>query len=95
MEEFRPLVADSVAIGLINNDELRPADCIARAGAVALTDSGRRRVIDAYERRLETLVTHPRFGYAVSYRRIFEVQARLLARFLLGEIEAYPAFCTR
>lgn len=95
MEEFRPLVADSVAIGLINNGELRPSDFIARAGAVALTDSGRRRVIDAYERRLETLVTHPRFGYAVSYRRIFEVQARLLARFLLGEIEAYPAFCTR
>jgi len=95
MEEFRPLVADSVAIGLINNGELRPYDFIARAGAVALTDSGRRRVIDAYERRLETLVTHPCFGYAVSYRRIFEVQARLLARFLLGEIEAYPAFCTR
>src|SRR6266571_3259405 len=95
MEEFRPLVADSVAIGLINNGELRPSDFIARAGAVALTDSGRRRVIDAYERRMENLVTHPRFGYAVSYRRIFEVQARLLARFLLGEIEAYPAFCTR
>jgi len=95
MEEFRPLVADSVAIGLINNGELRPSDFIARAGAVALTDGGRRRVIDAYERRLELLVTHPRFGYAVSYRRIFEVQARLLARFLLGEIEAYPAFCTR
>ena len=95
MEEFRPLVADSVTIGLINNSELRLSDFIARAGAVALTDSGRRRVIDAYERRLETLVTHPRFGYAVSYRRIFEVQARLLARFLLGEIEAYPAFCTR
>src|SRR5262249_61565 len=95
MEEFRPLVADSVAIGLINNGELRPSDFITRAGAVALTDSGRRRVLDAYERRLEILVTHPRFGYAVSYRRIFEVQARLLARFLLGEIEAYPAFCTR
>jgi CRISPR-associated protein Cas1 len=95
MEEFRPLVADSVAIGLINNGELRPLDFIARAGAVALTDSGRRRVIDAYERRLEILVTHPRFGYAISYRRIFEVQARLLARFLLGEIESYPAFCTR
>jgi len=95
MEEFRPLVADSVAIGLINNGELRPSDFMARAGAVALTDSGRRRVLDAYERRLDTLVTHPRFGYAVSYRRIFEVQARLLARFLLGEIEAYPSFCTR
>jgi CRISPR-associated protein Cas1 len=51
MEEFRPLVADSVAIGLINNGELRPSDFITRTGAVALTDSGRRRVIDAYERR--------------------------------------------
>jgi len=95
MEEFRPLVADSVAIGLINNGELRPADFLARAGAVALTESGRRRVIEAHERRLDTLVTHPRFGYAVSYRRIFEVQARLLGRCLLGEIESYPAFCTR
>lgn len=95
MEEFRPLVADSVVIGMINNGEVRPADFIARAGAFALTDSGRRRVLDAYERRLDTMVTHPLFGYSISYRRIFEVQARLLARFLTGEIEQYPAFCTR
>lgn len=95
MEEFRPLVADSVVIGLINNGEVRQSDFIVRAGAVALTDGGRRRVLDAYERRLDTMVTHPLFGYAISYRRIFEVQARLLARFLMGEIEHYPAFCTR
>jgi CRISPR-associated protein Cas1 len=95
MEEFRPLVADSVVIGLINNGEIRQSDFIARAGAFALTDSGRRRVLDAYERRLDTMVTHPLFGYAISYRRIFEVQARLLARYLTGEIEHYPAFCTR
>ncbi|MFN0112540.1 MAG: CRISPR-associated endonuclease Cas1 [Blastocatellia bacterium] len=95
MEEFRPLVADSVVISLINNGEIRPGDFIARAGAVALTDSGRRRVLEAYERRLDTLVTHPLFGYQLSYRRIFEIQARLLARFLLGEISHYPAFCTR
>ncbi len=44
---------------------------------------------------LATLVTHPHFGYAISYRRIFEVQARLLARHLTGEINFYPAFCTR
>ncbi|MCI0387984.1 MAG: CRISPR-associated endonuclease Cas1 [Acidobacteria bacterium] len=95
MEEFRPLVADSVAVGMINNGELRRSDFIARAGAVALTDSGRRRVIEAYERRMDTMVTHPKFGYAISYRRIFEVQARLLSRFLMGEIAAYPPFCTR
>jgi CRISPR-associated protein Cas1 len=95
MEEFRPLVADSVALALINNGELRRSDFIVRAGGVALTDAGRKRVIDAYERRLEALVTHPRFGYAISYRRVFEVQARLLGRFLAGEIPRYPAFCTR
>jgi CRISPR-associated protein Cas1 len=95
MEEFRPLVADSVAVGMINNGELRRSDFIERAGAVALTDSGRRRVIEAYERRMDTMVTHPKFGYAISYRRVFEVQARLLGRFLTGEIAAYPPFCTR
>ncbi|MGQ4808072.1 CRISPR-associated exonuclease Cas4/endonuclease Cas1 fusion [Candidatus Entotheonellaceae bacterium PAL068K] len=95
MEEFRPLVADSVAISLINNGALRPSDFIVRAGAACLTENGRRRVLDAYERRLDTLVTHPRFGYAVSYRRIFEMQVRLLSRFLLGEVTVYPPFCTR
>lgn len=95
MEEFRPLVADSVAIGLINNGEIRPIDFIFRAGACALTDSGRKRVIEAYERRLDSFVIHPIFGYAVSYRRVFEVQARLLSRLLQGEIPKYPAFCTR
>lgn len=95
MEEFRPLVADSVVISLINNGEIRLSDFVARAGAFALTDSGRRRVLEAYERRLDTMVTHPLFGYAISYRRIFEVQARLLSRFLMGEIKQYPAFCTR
>jgi CRISPR-associated protein Cas1 len=95
VEEFRPLVADSVVIGLINNGEVRPSDFIERAGSVALTAGGRRRVIEAYERRLDTLVTHPRFGYAISYRRVFEVQARLLARYLSGEIAFYPPFCTR
>lgn len=95
MEEFRPLVADSTVITLINNGEVRRSDFIVRGGAVALTESGRKRVIEAYERRLDTLVTHPTFGYQISYRRIFEVQARLLARYLSGEIPIYPAFCTR
>lgn len=95
MEGFRPLVADSVVIGLVNNGEVRPSDFVSRAGAVALTDGGRRRVLEAFERRLDTLVTHPRFGYQISYRRVFEVQARLLARYLSGEIVEYPPFCTR
>jgi CRISP-associated protein Cas1 len=95
MEEFRPIIADSVVVTLINNGEITPADFIRRAGFVAITDEGRKRIIEAYERRVDTLVTHPLFKYPISYRRIFEVQARLLARFLMGEIEYYPPFCTR
>jgi CRISP-associated protein Cas1 len=94
-EEFRPIVADSVCIGLINNGELEPHHLLARGGAVALTQEGRRTVVAAFERRLDTTITHPLFGYAVSYRRIMEVQARLLGRYLLGELRAYPVFRTR
>ena len=49
----------------------------------------------AYELRMDTLVTHPMFDYRVSYRRLLEIQARLLARFLNGEIDDNPVFVTR
>jgi len=94
-EPFRPLIADSVVLTLVNNGEVGVGDFLRRAGAVALTDAGRRAVIAAFERRLDSLVTHPLFGYQISYRRILEVQARLLGRTLLGEIDQYPIFCTR
>jgi CRISPR-associated protein Cas1 len=94
-EEFRPLIADSVVLTLVNNGEVSPASFIRRAGAVALTDAGRRAVLAGIERRMDTLVTHPVFDYRISYRRVLEVQARLLGRALLGEIAEYPTFCTR
>ncbi len=94
-EEFRPLIGDSVVLTLVNNGEVTPASFVSRAGAVALTPAGRKAVLKAFERRLETLVTHPLFGYRISYRRILEVQARLLARTVLGELAEYPGFCTR
>ena len=95
MEPFRPLVADSVVLQAINNGEVRPSDFVSAAGSVALTDDGRKRFIAAFERRLSQEVTHPLFGYKVSYRRLFELQARLLGRFLLGDIPVYPDFTTR
>ena len=94
-EEFRSIVADSVVLTLINNGEVTDTDFIRRAGAVALTSTGRKAVLRAFERRMESLVTHPIFKYRISYRRVFEVQARLLGRTLLGEFEVYPAFLTR
>ena len=95
VEEFRPIIADSVCLSLINNEKLGTEHFTTRGDATALTSNGRRKVIAAYERRMDTLVTHPLFGYAVSYRRILEIQARLLSRHLLGELPAYPVFRTR
>ena len=94
-EEFRPLVAESVVINVVNNGEVGERDFLVRAGGVALTQEGRRSVLSAYERRLDTEVTHPTYGYRITYRRVFEVQARVLAAHLLGEIPAYTPFMTR
>ena len=95
MEEFRPIVADSVVVTAINNGEIQPDDFAVTPVAAALKPGARKRLILAYERRMDQLVTHPVFGYRISYRRVLEVQARLLGRMLLGEVEEYPAFRTR
>ena len=95
MEEFRPIIADSVVLWIINNRVLTGSDFIKRGHAVALTPDARKKFIGAYERRLDALVTHPIFGYRINYRRVLEVQARLLGRYLTGEIAAYPSFRTR
>jgi len=95
MEEFRPLIADSVTITLFNNGELTENDFICRGLGISLNQKGKKTVIAGYERRMSSEITHPIFGYRVSYRRILEVQARLLARVIQGEIQEYPPFCTR
>jgi CRISPR-associated protein Cas1 len=95
MEEFRPVIADSVVIGAINNGIVQTNDFVRAAGAVALTQPARKRLILSFERRMDQLVTHPVFDYRISYRRVLEVQARLLSRVLLGELPRYPEFRVR
>ena len=95
MEEFRPLIADSVVLSAVNTGIVKGDDFTRRGGAVSLDGPGRARFIRAFERRMDELVTHPVFGYKISYRRVLEVQARLLARHLAGEIPEFPAFTTR
>jgi CRISPR-associated protein Cas1 len=94
-EEFRPLIAESVVIALLNNGQITERDFIRRAGAVSLTHDGRRTVLRAYERRLDTKIRHPKFAYQISYRRVLDVQARLLAAVLVGEIPEYQPMVTR
>ena len=95
MEELRPLIADSAVLNAVNTRMVSASDFIRVGDAVALKPAGRKALIRAYENRIDTLVTHPTFGYRVSYRRIMEIQTRLLARVLQGEIGGYRGFETR
>lgn len=95
MEGFRPLVGDSAVLMAINTGMVTNRDFVRAGLSVGLTQKGRSAFIRAYEQRMDQLVTHPVFGYRISYRRVLEVQARLLARYLEGEIATYPGFETR
>lgn len=95
MEPFRPILADSTVIQVVNNGEVKPDAFVAAGPAVNLKPHARRAFIAAYERRLDQEVTHPVFGYRVAMRRLLEVQARLLGRHLSGEIDEYPHYLVR
>jgi len=95
MEPFRPLIVDSAILSAINQRMVTEQHFIAAGDSVALTPEGRKGFFGAYEQRMDQLVTHPLFGYRVSYRRVLEIQTRLLARVLMGEIIEYPVFVTR
>lgn len=95
MEPFRPLIADSVVLSAINTKMVTADHFICAGKSVVMSDAGRKHFLLAYEKRMDSLVTHPLFDYRVSYRRLLEIQTRLLARRLSGEILEYPVFQTR
>lgn len=95
MEPFRPLIADSAVLSAINTGMVGRRDFVGAGAGVSLSANGRKSLFRAYELRMDTLATHPLFEYRVSYRRMLEIQARLLARVLEGEVGEYPVFVTR
>ncbi len=95
VEEFRPLIVDSVVIGMINTGQLGPADFVDELGAIRLQDAARKLFLGKLEERLSEQVQHPLFKYRVTYRRCIELQARLLAKWLLGEVPHYIPFVVR
>lgn len=95
MEEFRTLIADSSVLLAVNNRVITEGDFVRAGKAVNLSSAGRKRFFSVYEKRMSSLVTHPLFGYKVSYRRAIELQCRIAARVLEGEIARYTPFLTR
>jgi CRISPR-associated protein Cas1 len=93
MEEFRPYLADRLALSLINRRQVAAGDFVTtESGAVKMTDPCRKAVLSAYQRRKQEEVLHPYLGERVSVGLLVHLQARLLARFIRGDTDAYPAF---
>lgn len=95
MEEFRAPIVDSVVLTLINNRILTVEDFIEEFGAWRLKDGARRTFLQKFEERMNDTIQHPQFTYSVTYRRCMEVQARLLAKVLMGELQEYLPFKVR
>lgn len=90
VEEFRPIIVDSIVLNIFNHRMLSPGDFVVEGGAYRLTVDKRALFLTKLEERLNEEVQHPLFGYKTTYRRCLELQARLLAKCLTGEIDAYP-----
>jgi CRISPR-associated protein Cas1 len=86
MEPFRPVIADSAVITAINTGMVGAGDFVSNSNGCALQPGGRKAFLRAWEQRLDQLFTHPDFDYRCSWRTILRIQARLLARWLRGDI---------
>ena len=95
LEEFRPIIVDSIVVDILNHRMLTPADFVVELGAYRLKQEKRTTFFTKFEERLNEEIFHPLFGYKTSYRRCLELQARLLAKVLTGEIDEYPPLFLR
>lgn len=92
MEEFRPLVVDAVVLSVLNKRSLTPEnfDKEPISGAVSLTGDGLKTFLRLYEKKKQTKFKHPVLKRQCSYQEAFEIQGRLLAKYLMGETDKYP-----
>ncbi|MEO8714851.1 MAG: type I-C CRISPR-associated endonuclease Cas1c [Acetobacteraceae bacterium] len=93
MEELRPVLADRLALSLINRRQLDADDFVMEeAGGVRLTDAARKRVLVAWQERKREELRHPFLGESAPLGMVAHLQAQLLARHLRGDLDGYPAF---
>lgn len=93
MEELRSVYADRFVLTLINNRIFSPKDFVKQeSGAVHLTDESRRILLEQWQNRKKDVITHPFLGEKIPWGLVPHVQALLLARFIRGDLDEYPAF---
>ena len=93
VEEFRPFIADRMVFSLINRRQVTHRDFdVGPGGAVQLTEKGRKTVLAAYQKRKQDVIEHPYLGEKTTIGLLPHLQARLCARFIRGDLNAYPGF---
>lgn len=96
MEEFRAYFADRLVLSLINRQQLTNKDFEHKEnGAVLLKDDSRKKVLTAWQERKQDEITHPFLGEKTTLGLLPHLQARLLARYLRGDLDAYPPFISK
>lgn len=93
MEELRPVFADRLALSLINRKQITGKDFVQKeSGGILMDDDTRKKVLSAWQERKKELIIHPYLKEKIPFGLIPYVQAMLLARFLRGDLDAYPPF---
>jgi len=93
LEELRPVIADRLVLSLINRRQIRAgAFHKTESGGVVLGDAARKEVLVAYQTRKREEIQHPFLGEKVAFGLVPHLQAMLLARFILGDLDGYPSF---
>ena len=97
MEEFRPLVVDNTILNAINRRILTPNDFTVEplSNVVRLSEAGKKQFLTLFEKKKQSKFKHPVLGRQCTYQEAFEIQARLLAKYLMGEIDKYPPLVLR
>ena len=95
MEPFRAAWVDTAILRLIATGGVSREGFYFSSAGVSMSDASRRRLVRAYERRGDEMMTHPQFGYRLSYRRLVELEARIFAKWLMGEVDALRPVWTR
>lgn len=96
MEEFRPILADRLALTLVNRQQLKASDFeVFEGGPVKLRDDARKALLIAYQERKKEDITHPLLTQKIPLGLLPQLQARLLARYLRGDVTAYVPFLMR
>lgn len=93
MEEFRSIMVDRFVIALINKRQVKPDDFIQKEnGAVVFQEEARKKILAAWQKKKQEVITHPFTGDKMNWGMTIFVQAQLLARYIRGDMDAYPPF---